>query len=311
MIIVMASRKREDIDRVIEKIQEFGYQAHLIEGVERTVIGAVGDERLKDRLQSLESLPGVESVVRILKPYKLAGRELRKDDSIFHVGSAQIGGSRFCVMAGPCSVESREQIRDRARRQAALRCGAARRRIQAPDLPYSFQGLEEEGLHFLQERQPRGLRCAFITEVMTPNRFPSSKHMPTSFRSARNMQNYGLLKAVGKAHKPVFQARHDVHHQRILHVGRIHHVRGKPEVVLCERGNPDLRDGNPQHARHQRGPGAQETHPSACGCDPSHATGHWELVPPMARAAVAAYLTASWWKCTRTPPKPSPTAPSR
>ena len=92
MIIVMASRKREDIDRVIEKIQEFGYQAHLIEGVERTVIGAVGDERGKDRLQSLESLPGVESVVRILKPFKLAGRELRKDDSVYEVGTAQSAG---------------------------------------------------------------------------------------------------------------------------------------------------------------------------------------------------------------------------
>ena len=276
MIIVMASRKREDIDRVIDKIQEFGYQAHLIEGVERTVIGAVGDERGKERLQSLESLPGVENVVHILKPYKLAGRELRKEDSVFHAGSAQIGGARFCVMAGPCSVESREQILESARAvktagATVLRGGAFKPRTS----PYSFQGLEEEGLHFLQEAS-RAVDLPFITEVMTPEQVPLVETYADILQiGARNMQNYGLLKAVGKARKPVFLKRGMMSTiKELLMSAEYIMAEGNPQVILCERGIRTFET---------------ETRNTL---------------------DISAVPTASWWRCIRILPTPSPTAPS-
>jgi 3-deoxy-7-phosphoheptulonate synthase len=110
MIIVMASRKKEDIAYVVSKIEELGYHAHLIEGRQRTVIAAVGDERGKFRLQSLESLPHVEKVLPVVQPFKLAGRETGQEDTVIHGGSVEIGGGRFCVIAGPCAVEFREQM---------------------------------------------------------------------------------------------------------------------------------------------------------------------------------------------------------
>ncbi len=142
MVIVMASRKKEDIDYVVKKIEELGYQAHLIQGVERTVIAAIGDEREKYRLQSLESLPHVEQVFPILKSFKLAGRETKQEDTVLDVSGVHIGGKNLVVMAGPCSVESRDQILETAEAVKAagakiLRGGAYKPRTS----PYSFQGL--------------------------------------------------------------------------------------------------------------------------------------------------------------------------
>lgn len=290
MIIVMASRKREDIDRVIEKIQEFGYQAHLIEGVERTVIGAVGDERGKDRLQSLESLPGVESVVRILKPFKLAGRELRKDDSVYEVGTAQIGGTRFCVMAGPCSVESREQIMETARLvkdagATVLRGGAYKPRTS----PYSFQGLEEEGLHLLQEAS-RASGLPFITEVMTPEQVPLvEEHADILQIGARNMQNYSLLKAAGRARKPVFLKRGMMSTiNEMLMSAEYIMSEGNRQVILCERGIRTFETETRNTLDISAVPVLKKYSHLPVIVDPSHATGHWEFVVPMAKAAVAA-----------------------
>lgn len=290
MIIVMASRKREDIDRVIEKIQEFGYQAHLIEGVERTVIGAVGDERGKDRLQSLESLPGVESVVRILKPFKLAGRELRKDDSVYEVGTAQIGGTRFCVIAGPCSVESREQIMETARLvkdagATVLRGGAYKPRTS----PYSFQGLEEEGLHLLQEAS-RASGLPFITEVMTPEQVPLvEEHADILQIGARNMQNYSLLKAAGRARKPVFLKRGMMSTiNEMLMSAEYIMSEGNRQVILCERGIRTFETETRNTLDISAVPVLKKYSHLPVIVDPSHATGHWEYVVPMAKAAVAA-----------------------
>lgn len=290
MIIVMASRKREDIDRVIERIQEFGYQAHLIEGVERTVIGAVGDERGKERLQSLESLPGVESVVRILKPFKLAGRELRKEDSVYHVGAAEIGGARFCVMAGPCSVESREQIIEAARLvkeagAAILRGGAFKPRTS----PYSFQGLEEEGLHMLQEAS-RLTDMPFVTEVMNPEQVPLvEEHADILQVGARNMQNFGLLKAVGRTHKPVFLKRGMMSTiNEFLMSAEYIMSEGNHEVILCERGIRTFETETRNTLDLSAVPILKKYSHLPVVVDPSHATGHWNLVIPMARAAVAA-----------------------
>ncbi|MFO7974682.1 MAG: 3-deoxy-7-phosphoheptulonate synthase [Candidatus Hydrogenedentota bacterium] len=286
----MASRKREDIDRVIERIQQFGYQAHLIEGVERTVIGAVGDERGKERLQSLESLPGVESVVRILKPFKLAGRELRKEDSVYHIGPAQIGGSRFCVMAGPCSVESREQIIETARLVKAegasvLRGGAYKPRTS----PYSFQGLEEEGLHMLQEAS-RLADMPFVTEVMNPEQVPLvEEHADILQIGARNMQNFSLLKAAGRTQKPVFLKRGMMSTiNELLMSAEYVMSEGNNQVILCERGIRTFETETRNTLDLSAVPVLKKFTHLPVVVDPSHATGHWDLVTPMARAAVAA-----------------------
>ncbi len=152
MIIVMASSQKQDVDHVVARVEELGYKAHIIQGVERTVVAAVGDERGKERLTSLEALPYVEQVIRVLKPYKLAGREVMHDDSIISCGGIKIGASHFCVMAGPCSIESEEQILGTARAVKdlganILRGGAFKPRTS----PYSFQGMELDGLRILRK----------------------------------------------------------------------------------------------------------------------------------------------------------------
>lgn len=290
MIIVMASRDREDINRVVRKVEEFGYQAHLIEGVERTVIGAVGDERTKQQLLSLESMPGVEAVMPILKPFKLAGRELRPDPSVVEVGPVKIGAGHFGVIAGPCSVESREQILETARlvKEAGgnmLRGGAYKPRTS----PYSFQGLEEEGLKLLQEAS-RETGLPFVTEVMTPEQVPLVESYADMLQvGARNMQNYGLLKAVGKAKKPVFLKRGMMSTiNELLMSAEYIMSEGNPNVVLCERGIRTFETETRNTFDISAIPVLRKLSHLPVVADPSHATGHWDFVIPMAMAALAA-----------------------
>jgi 3-deoxy-7-phosphoheptulonate synthase len=290
MIIVMASRDREDINRVVRKVEEFGYQAHLIEGVERTVIGAVGDERTKQRLLSLESMPGVESVVPILKPFKLAGRELRQEDTVVKVGAVRIGGGHFCVMAGPCSVESREQIIETAR--AVKECGGNMLRggaYKPRTSPYSFQGLEEEGLVLLREAS-RDTGLPFVTEVMTPEQVPLVESYADMLQiGARNMQNFGLLKAVGKTKKPVFLKRGMMSTiNELLMSAEYVMSEGNPNVVLCERGIRTFETETRNTFDISAVPVLRKLSHLPVVVDPSHATGYWDLVIPMAKAAVAA-----------------------
>jgi 3-deoxy-7-phosphoheptulonate synthase len=290
MIIVMGSREPEDIERVVKKIEEFGYRAHLIRGVERTVIGAVGDERGKERLHALESMPGVESVVPILKPFKLAGRELHPDDSIFQLNGTQIGGERLCVIAGPCSVESREQIFESAKAVrdaggAVLRGGAYKPRTS----PYSFQGLEEEGLRLLREAADNtGL--PFVTEVMTPEQVPLVCQYADMLQiGARNMQNYGLLKAVGKASKPVFLKRGMMSTiNELLMSAEYIMSEGNVDVILCERGIRTFETETRNTLDISAVPVLKKLSHLPVMVDPSHATGHWDYVLPMAKACVAA-----------------------
>jgi len=265
MIIVMASRDKADVDHVVARVEEFGYKSHVIEGVERTVIAAVGDEREKYRLQSLEALPHVEKVVPILEPYKLAGREVRPEPTVISCGSVRIGGGHFAVIGGPCSVESREQILTTAevvKRHGGhmLRGGAYKPRTS----PYSFQGLEEEGLKLLREAgDQHGLPV--VTEAMTPEQVPLvAKYADMLQIGARNMQNYGLLKEAGKTDKPVFLKRGMMSTIRTFET--------ETRNVLDIQAVPALK-------RHTHLPVV---------VDPSHASGQWDLVIPMARAAVAA-----------------------
>ena len=290
MIIVMASRKQEDIDYVVSRIEALGYKSHIIVGVERTVIAAVGDERGKFRLQSLESLPHVEKVVPILKPYKLAGRELRPEPTVIRMGSAQIGGDRFCVIAGPCSVESEEQILETAQAVSAagaavLRGGAYKPRTS----PYAFQGLEKEGLRLL-EKASRRCDMPFVTEVMTPEQVPLVEEYADILQvGARNMQNFGLLMAVGKSRKPVLLKRGMMSTiGELLMSAEYILSEGNAQVILCERGIRTFETETRNTLDLSAAPLLKKLTHLPVVVDPSHGTGRWELVIPMAKASVVA-----------------------
>lgn len=290
MIIVMASREQQDIDHVVARIEEHGYRAHVIQGVERTVVAAIGDERGKYRLTSLEALAHVERVVPILKPFKLAGREVREESSVIECGPVKIGGSHFCVMAGPCSVESREQLFKTAEVVKAaggnmLRGGAFKPRTS----PYSFQGLGEEGLKLLREAgDTYGLPV--VTEVMREGQVPLVMQYADMLQiGARNMQNYGLLKAVGQAEKPVFLKRGMMSTiNELLMSAEYVLSEGNPDVVLCERGIRTFETETRNTLDLQAVPVLNRYSHLPVVVDPSHASGQWALVTPMARAAVAA-----------------------
>jgi 3-deoxy-7-phosphoheptulonate synthase len=290
MVIVMASRKKEDIDFVVRKVEELGYKAHLIQGVERTVIAAVGDEREKFRLQALESLPHVEKVYPILKSFKLAGREAHPHDTVVCVGDLAIGGEEFVVMAGPCSVETRDQILTVAKQvkkagAQVLRGGAYKPRTS----PYSFQGLEEAGLKLLGEAsQEAGI--PFVTEVMTPEQAPLIAQYADILQiGARNMQNFGLLKAVGRLRKPVFLKRGMMCTiNELLMSAEYILSEGNPDVILCERGIRTFETETRNTLDLSAVPVLKRLCHLPVFVDPSHGTGHWNYVLPMAKAAVAA-----------------------
>jgi 3-deoxy-7-phosphoheptulonate synthase len=193
----------KEISGVIGRIEDLGYQAHLSDGEERSIIGVIGDDRPIEREQ-IERMPGVERCVPVLKPFKLASRDFRPDNTQFPIGNHMVGGDEIVLMAGPCSVESREQILEIAHacKEAGahiLRGGAYKPRSS----PYSFQGLGEKGLQYLAEaREQTGM--PIITEVMEPALVPLVCEYADILQiGARNMQNYALLHAVGKAQHPV------------------------------------------------------------------------------------------------------------
>ena len=290
MIIVMASSKKEDVEHVVQRVEELGYKAHVIVGVERTVVAAVGDERGKERLTALESLPHVEQVFPILKPFKLAGREVKHEDTIVECGTAKIGGGHFCVMSGPCSVESKEQIDVSAQivkdaGATMLRGGAFKPRTS----PYSFQGMELEGLKLLRAAgQAVGLPV--VTEATTPEQVAVVAQYADMIQiGARNMQNYGLLRAAGKVNTPVLLKRGMMSTiNEFLMSAEYIMSEGNPNVVLCERGIRTFETETRNTLDIQAVPVIRKLSHLPIIVDPSHAAGRWELVLPMACAAVAA-----------------------
>ena len=296
MIIVMkADATRQQTDHVIEKVKGLGYQVHPIFGERRTVIACVGDERGKSRLQALDSVDGVESVVPILKPFKLAGREWKDARSEVELTSKSggeptiIGNKHFVVMAGPCSVESREQIIlsaevVKAAGAKVLRGGAFKPRTS----PYSFQGLEEEGLKFLREAGDKaGLHV--ITEVITPGDVPLVAEYADILQiGARNMQNFALLKEVGKIRKPVLLKRGMSSTLKELLMSAEYILsQGNYEVILCERGIRTFEDYTRNTCDLSAVPALKEMSHLPVIVDPSHGTGVRSLVTPLAKAAVA------------------------
>jgi len=290
MVIVMKRNATEkQVEQVIAWIESVGYAAHPSRGVERTIIGAVGDSRDKAQLKSIEHLPGVEKVVPILKPYKLASREAREGNTVVRVGDAEIGGSEFVVIAGPCSIESEEQLMESAyvvKKGGAqvLRGGAYKPRTS----PYSFQGMEEEGLKLLKSvRERTGLPV--VTEVMnTTDVDLVEAHADVLQVGARNVQNFALLKKWAGTQACSSQARDDDHHRRASDVCGIHPSAGNHQVILCERGIRTFETATRNTLDLSAVPVLKEATHLPVIVDPSHAAGHWRLVTPLARAAVAA-----------------------
>ncbi|MFM8571131.1 MAG: 3-deoxy-7-phosphoheptulonate synthase [Pirellula sp.] len=290
MIVVMdQSVASEQIENVVKRVQELGLKAHVIRGTERTVIAAVGDERMV-KVESFESFPGVSEVMPILAPYKMASRELKPEATQIQVRGFRAGRGAVGVMGGPCSVESQEQIvacakAVKAAGGTALRGGAFKPRTS----PYSFQGMKEEGLKLLDlARQETGL--AIVTEVMSTEDVPLvAKYADVLQIGARNMQNYRLLEAVGRSGRAVLLKRGpSASIEEWLLAAEYILNEGNPDVMLCERGIRTFET----HTRFTLPLATvpylhRKTHLPVI-VDPSHGTGHSYLVTDMAAASVAA-----------------------
>ena len=291
MIIVMGvSATTREISAVIARIKDLGYQAHLSQGQERAIIGVIGDDRRIPDPDLFSLLAGVEKVMKVSHPYKLASREFHPQDSLVPLNGSLVGGKKVVVIAGPCSVESRAQILETAQAvkeagATALRGGAFKPRTS----PYSFQGMGEEGLELLAEaRATTGL--PIVTEVMEPGLVPLvAKYADVLQIGARNMQNYALLHAVGESQHTALLKRGMMSTiEELLMAAEYILSHGNERVLLCERGirtfetyTRNTFDINAIPVLKQR------THLPVIA-DPSHATGKREYVAAAARAAVAA-----------------------
>jgi 3-deoxy-7-phosphoheptulonate synthase len=290
MIIIMKmGASQEEIQGVIQRVESVGYRTHLSEGEERTIIGVIGDERPLDK-ESLGRMLGVERIVPILRPFKLASRDFHPSDSVFQINGHSIGSQKIIVMAGPCAVESREQIIETAFKVKEagahlLRGGAFKPRTS----PYSFQGLGEEGLRYLADaREATGL--AVVTEVMSPEQVPLVAHYADVLQvGTRNMQNYALLHAVGEAMMPVLLKRGLMSTiEELLMSAEYILSHGNGRVILCERGIRTFETYTRNTLDINAVPVLKELTHLPVMVDPSHATGKWHLVNAASKAAVAA-----------------------
>jgi 3-deoxy-7-phosphoheptulonate synthase len=280
---------KEEIDAVCERIQEFGYKVHTIQGDERVVIGAVGVGDVTECLDHLQAMPGVENAVRISAPYKFVSREFQPTRSRIKINSTVVGGSDFIMMAGPCSVESEKQIMETAEAVAraggkVLRGGAFKPRTS----PYDFQGLEVEGLKLLRKaKQATGLDV--VTEIMSDRDVELvSEYADVLQVGARNMQNFALLKSVGRTSRPILLKRGMSSTVKELLMSAEYIVaHGNSNVLLCERGIRTFETATRNTCDITAVPVLNELTHLPVIVDPSHATGKRSLVPALARAAVA------------------------
>ena len=290
MVIIMnPDASAENIKGVISAIESAGLTAKVMEGAQQKIVGVIGD---KTRLASvpIDALPGVEQSVAISKSYKLASREFHPASSIVRVGEVEIGGEAPVVMAGPCAVESKEQLFEAAEivKQGGaqfLRGGAYKPRTS----PYSFQGLEEKGLEYLAEARERtGLKI--VTEVTVVEAIDRVAHYADMLQvGARNMQNFGLLKAVGKCGKPVLLKRGlAATIDEWLNAAEYVMNEGNPNVVLCERGIRTYETYTRNTLDLSAVAAVKHLSHLPIIVDPSHGTGKWRMVKPMAFAAISA-----------------------
>jgi len=290
MMIIMRSDATDDqVSAVVERVESNQLRAHLSKGAERTVIGAIGDGRPVNPDQFI-FLPGVDRVVPISRPYKLASREFSPDDTVFPLDGVSIGGEEIVLMAGPCSVEDRTQLLEIAfavREAGAhiLRGGAYKPRTS----PYSFQGLGEKGLELLAEaRQLTGLPV--VTEVMAPEQVPLvASYADVLQIGARNMQNYSLLHAAGESQHPVLLKRGMMATvEELLMAAEYILSHGNRRVVLCERGIRTFESTTRNTTDINAIPVLKSLTHLPVVLDPSHSTGYWSYVTAIARAGIAA-----------------------
>src|SRR5467141_3483615 len=280
---------REEIDEVREQVAHFGYKVHSIEGEERVVIGVVGVGDVTACLESVEAMPQVEKVVRITAPYKFVSKEFRPGKTRIKVNGAEIGGDEFVVIAGPCSVESEEQIMRSADAVAKagakfLRGGAFKPRTS----PYDFQGMEEEGLKLLQKAK-KATGLAIVTEVMGDRDVELLARDACVMQvGARNMQNFMLLKALGNCGRPILLKRGlSSSIKELLMSAEYIVAHGNPDVMLCERGIRTFETVTRNTCDITAIPALNELTHLPVVLDPSHATGKRSLVPALSRAGVA------------------------
>jgi 3-deoxy-7-phosphoheptulonate synthase len=290
MIISMkVHATRAEIDAVCERIRDFGYKVHSIEGEERVVIGVVGVGDVTACLESLEAMPQVEKAVRISAPYKFVSREFRPTKSVIRANGTDIGGDEFVMMAGPCSVENEKQIIETA--QSVARAGAKFLRggaFKPRTSPYDFQGLEEQGLKLLQKAKGEtGL--GIVTEVMSDRDVPMVAEYADILQiGARNMQNFALLKTLGRAGRPVMLKRGlSSTIKELLMSAEYIVAHGNPNVILCERGIRTFETATRNTCDIAAIALLNELTHLPVVLDPSHATGKRSLVPPLCRAGVA------------------------
>lgn len=290
MVVVMeVNATEEQIEMVQEKLRKEGFAIHLSRGVERTIIGAIGNRSLIN-MGAIEALPGVERVVPIQKPFKLASREFKPEDTVVKVGDLEIGGGSLQIIAGPCAVEGREKYLEIAQivkelGATMLRGGAFKPRTS----PYSFQGLEKEGLEILAEaRELTGLPV--VTEVMDPRDVEMiSSYADVLQIGARNMQNFFLLREVGKTDKPVVIKRGpSATIEEWIMAAEYVMSSGNHNVIMCERGIRTFENYTRNTLDLSAIPVIKHYTHLPVIVDPSHGTGKWWLVEPMARAAVMA-----------------------
>jgi 3-deoxy-7-phosphoheptulonate synthase len=290
MIIVMQSKASAlDVDGVVHRIEDLGLKPHISRGEFRTIIGAIGDESLL-RPEFFAGLSGVESVMPIMKPYKLASRDFHAEDTILDIGGAKIGGTSIGVCAGPCSIESEQQLREAAigcRKAGAilLRGGAFKPRTS----PYAFQGMGEEGLKLLQAIGAE-VGLPTVTEVVDVRDLELvARYADVLQVGARNMQNFRLLAELGRLDKPIFLKRNPAATiEELLMSAEYILSEGNRKVILCERGVRGFEKSTRYTLDLSAVPNIQGVSHLPIFVDPSHATGRRELVVPMALAAIAA-----------------------
>lgn len=291
MIVVMKQgATQSQVEAVVNRVEELGKKVHLSRGEATTIVGVIGADEHMINAANFEVMDGVERTMRVMQPYKLASRDFSHEDTIIDVGGVKIGGNKVAVIAGPCSVESREMIIETAHMVKEggadiLRGGAFKPRSS----PYSFQGLGEEGLKYLAEaREETGL--PIITEIMSVDEIELVGEYTDIFQvGARNNQNYSLLKALGKANKPVFLKRGTSGTIQELLMGAEYIMsNGNMQVIVCERGIRTYETATRNTFDVNALPLLKElTHLPVCA-DPAHGTGMASLVPAITKAAVAA-----------------------
>lgn len=280
----------EDVRRVVERAQSLGLEIQMNYGTNKTVVAILGSTTGQLPADTFAVLPGVESVVRIMKPYKLASRDFKQEDSVITAGGVQIGGRRFVVMAGPCAVESREQLMTTAMAvrnagASVVRGGAFKPRTS----PFSFQGLQKAGLELLAE-VGSAVGLPVVTEVVDPSQVSMvSRHAAILQVGARNMQNFSLLQKIGKSKHPVVLKRgYSATVAEWLTAADYVLAEGNEQVILCERGIRAFEDSVRFSLDISSIAVIKRSSHLPVIVDPSHAAGHRDLVPALARAAVAA-----------------------